>query len=54
MGPKNLGTVFGPTLMRAGEDKVCYSALFSSYVLNSIKQGSNGLPNGCAAPIAPG
>lgn len=22
MGPKNLGTVFGPTLMRAGEDKV--------------------------------
>jgi hypothetical protein len=21
MGPKNLGTVFGPTLMRAGEDK---------------------------------
>ena len=26
MGPKNLGTVFGPTLMRAGEDKVrCYT-----------------------------
>ena len=22
MGPANLGTVFGPTLMRAGEDKV--------------------------------
>lgn len=24
MGPKNLGTVFGPTLMRAGEDKVMF------------------------------
>ena len=25
MGPKNLGTVFGPTLMRAGEDKVLFN-----------------------------
>ena len=29
MGPQNLGTVFGPTLMRAGEDKVrCYKCIY--------------------------
>ena len=30
MGPKNLGTVFGPTLMRAGEDKVTNKIPFLS------------------------
>ena len=35
MGPKNLGTVFGPTLMRAGEDKVICLKFSSRYVLFS-------------------